>query len=278
MPSPFPGMDPYLEDPRVWPDFHDRLATEISNILNASLPAPYYSPLGVWSEVGIAEGEALGWIVPDVAVARRPGGTVGHGGVAVLEQARGDVAQAYEVDVLTEAIRHRVVEIRDSSRGHSLVTLIEILSPSNKRPGRDREAYERKRQEVLDSDASLIELDLLRGGARVLPEPRLDDFVGRIDPPPDYLVLVNRAWRRRAASMGVSVFPVGLREWLPCIPVPLREGMPEVPLDLQFVVNRTYDHGPYRRSLDYDQPPSPPLAGADAEWAAARVREAWGGR
>ncbi|MBV8077286.1 MAG: DUF4058 family protein, partial [Planctomycetaceae bacterium] len=55
MPSPFPGMDPYLEAPYIWPDFHDRLASEISGHLNQTLPNPYYARLEMRQELGIVE-------------------------------------------------------------------------------------------------------------------------------------------------------------------------------------------------------------------------------
>ena len=173
-----------------------------------------------------------------------------------------------------EPIRHLFVEIREPTRGHKLITRIEILSPANKRRGPDHEAYRKKQGEVLDGDANLIELDFLRAGARVLPNAEIVAFLGQSDPPPDYLVLVSRAWRRVDAGMGYEAFPRGLRECLPCIPIPLHEGEPEVPLDLQFVANRAYDSGPYGRgAVDYSRPPEPPLAGPDAEWAAALIRE-----
>jgi hypothetical protein len=82
------------------------------------------------------------------------------------------------------------------------------------------------------------------------------------------VVLVNRAWRRVDATSAYQVFPVPLTEPLPCIPVPLREGQDEVPLDLQFVFQRAYDSGPYRRgAVDYTCPPEPPLPDELATWA-----------
>jgi Protein of unknown function (DUF4058) len=93
----------------------------------------------------------------------------------------------------TDAIRHHFVEIRDSAHAHKLITLLEIVSPSNKRAGPDREAYDAKQREVLKSDANLIELDLLRGGRRILPELTLDALIQELEPPPAYVVLVNRA-------------------------------------------------------------------------------------
>ena len=140
--------------------------------------------------------------------------------------------------------------------------MIEILSPSNKRPGPDRDAYRAKQDEVLASDASLIEIDLLRGGDHVLPDVNLSAFVSQIDPPPDYLVLVSRAWKRAAGGVGYEVFPCGLREWLPCVPVPLKEGEAAVPLDLQFVANRAYAGRPLPpRRGRLREAPRPPARG-----------------
>jgi hypothetical protein len=172
-----------------------------------------------------------------------------------------------------EPIRHLFVEIRDPTRGHKLVTLIEIVSPSNKE-GTDRVAYETKQREVLKSDASLIELDLLRGGKRILPDPSLAAMILQLKPSPAYAVLVNRAWRRRGGVGAYQVFPIGLRDPLPCISVPLTEGEEEILLDLQDVFDWAYDTGPYLLgAIDYDGPPAPPaLDDQDAAWAAELTR------
>ncbi|MFI5453835.1 MAG: DUF4058 family protein [Isosphaerales bacterium] len=278
MPSPFPGMDPYLEAPHIWPDLHDALAGEIRNELNQTLPSPYYARLELRPELGIIEQSGTPQrIIPDVTVVRHPRllSASERGGVTVLVQPRRDISRSVGLTIRTDLIRHHFVEIRDPAQGHKLITLIEILSPSNKQPGPDRESYERKQREVLESDANLIELDLLRGGRRILPELNVEALVRHLDPPPAYLVLVNRAWRRDGAEVEYEAFPVSLREWLPCVPVPLKQGEAEVPLDLQFVFNRAYDGGPYRRgAVDYaSPPPDPPLGAAEAAWAAELTRE-----
>lgn len=164
--------------------------------------------------------------------------------------------------------RHLSVEVRDPRRRHKLITFIEIVSPSNKIAGLDRESYLEKHREVFASDASLIEIDLLRGGRRLLPNPRVQQRLSELDPTPDYLVLANRAWTRGEGVGEWDLFAISLREMLPVISVPLRVNEPEVPLDLQHVFNRTYDGGPYQRgALDYSSPPHPPLAEADYTWA-----------
>jgi hypothetical protein len=272
MPSPFPGMDPYLEAPDIWPDFHDRLAGEISAELNRALPAPYYARLEMRPEVGIVdEGGYTRRIVPDVAVVERTPRQEGSGQVAVLDTPRTTVSPSIEWTVHSEPIRHAFVEIRDPTKGHKLITLIEIASPSNKRPGMDRRAYIQKQREVLDSDANLVELDLLRGGERLLMDQLTAEYT-RMQPRPDYLVLVNRAWRRIVALAAYQVFAITLKQTLPCISVPLREDL-EVPLDLQFVFKQVYDAGPYRRgAVNYSEAPVPPLEGNDATWAEEILR------
>lgn len=274
MPSAFPGMDPYLEAPEIWPDLHDALANEIRGWLNQRLPAPYYARVEMRPEVGIVEDAAISRrIIPDVAVARLPQVPATQTKVAVLEAPRSITQQQHEVIVFLDPFRHKLVEIRDPSRGHELVTLIEIVSPANKLPGPDRRAYLQKQQEILQSQTSLVELDLLREGQRLLPHRELEQAVQQMSPVPEYLVLINRAWKRTGPSTAFDLIPVLVTEPLPCIPVPLRQGQPEVPLDLQVVFTRAYESGPYARgAVDYEQPLQPPLRAELASWVEQLVR------
>ena len=282
MPSPFPGMDPYLEAPDIWPDLHDALGGGIRNLLNEMLPAPYYARVEMRQELGIIEEPgARQRIIPDVAVVSRPSPVPEptaapqseSGGVSVATLIRREVSHALRLRIQIEPIRHPFVEIRDPSRGHKLITLIEILSPSNKRSGPDRVAYESKQREVLESDANLIELDFIRGGKRILPDLGLRTMIDRLEPPPAYVILSNRGWRR-ARAFDYDVYPIGLRDKLPCIAIPLKEGEAEVPLDLQYIFDRAYDTGPYRRgAVDYAGPvPAPALEEADGAWAVEITR------
>lgn len=269
---PFAGMDPYLESPEIWPDFHERLGTLISEILNENLPAPYYARLEMRAELGIIfEGGVERRIVPDITVVTHPLPVTSPARVAVLEQTRAPVTEGYKVRIHTEPLSHHFVEIRDGTRGHKLVTLIEIVSPTNKRPGPDRRAYEVKQREVLESDAHLIELDLIRAGNRLLPYPDLEDAVYQLAC--DYLVLVNRSNLRGDSWMDYTLYPIDVREVLPVIPVPLLGNDPDVPLDLQFVAQRAYRGGPYWRALDYTKPPpAPPFQPEKMEWIDACLR------
>jgi Protein of unknown function (DUF4058) len=274
MPSPFPGMDPYLEATEIWPDLHQRLATHLSGELNRCLPRPYYARVEMRAELAIVteEGRAERPIIPDVFVMRRsdPQSTA----AAVLTSTERSISRWVEFNLSEESFHHYFVEIRDSTQSHFLTTLIEILSPSNKRPGPDRNHYSRKQREVLESDTNLVEIDLLRTGRRVLPTPGLASNVSRLEPPPDYVVFSSPAWRRGSTALGYRAFPFSVREILPCIAIPLKELLPEVALDLQRVFDRAYDDGPYQRgAIDYSRPPDPPLADDDALWADALLVE-----
>ena len=272
--SPFPGMNPYLEAPDIWPDFHDALATTIRAMLNVALPNPYYARLQKRPELGIVlSGGVSHRIIPDVTVLRQPqsphpGGPGGE--AAVLDKARTEATTGIELRVHTDPFQHRFVEIRDSERGHKLITLIEIVSPANKRPGPDQRAYESKQEEILSSDANLIELDLLRSGQRLLPYPDLVAAIETLEH--DYLVLLNRSALREGTWMDYTLYPVQLPEPLPCIPVPLDGEASDVLLDLQIAANRVYREGPYARAIDYSVDVEPPLAEAEARWVDERLR------
>ncbi|HUG93887.1 MAG TPA: DUF4058 family protein [Planctomycetaceae bacterium] len=277
MPSPFPGMDPWLEAPDIWPDLHEAFAAEIRRELNRRLPARYYARLEMRPEIGIVgdadEPLSVRRIVPDVALAEHEMvSTAAEAvGTAVLAEPRMEVSPSVEVRLPGERLKHQFVEIRDADRDHALVTLLEIASPANKRRGADRDAYLMKQSEVLDSDVSLVEIDLLRGGDRLIGGADSELLARMAGRHPDYLVGVSRSWRR-AADSTLQVFACTVRETLPCIPVPLREGEAEVVLDLQYCFQQAYDAGPYRRgAVDYRQPPRPPLSPEDTAWAAERL-------
>jgi hypothetical protein len=277
MRSPFPGMDPYLESPDIWPDFHDQLAGQIARQLNHTLPRPYYARLVMRPEVGIVGEQSSRKIVPDVAIVRPlPSPTGIPAGPAVVDRPRTELSPSVRVVVHNEPLRHHFVEIRDADRDHQLVTLIEIASPSNKRPGPDRRAYESNQQEILGSDTSLIEIDLLRTGLPLVGGAMLSESLGRLQPQPDYLIGISRAWQR-GATLDYELFSVRLRDPLPCVPVPLRQGELEVPLDLQYAFDQVYADGPYARgAVDYRVPPDPPVPAELDDWLADCL-EQWHG-
>ena len=150
------------------------------------------------------------------------------------------------------------LEIRDR-RDRQLVTVIELLSPANKRPGGDRDQYLAKRQEILGSTAHLVEIDLLRGGQR----PPVEELPGC-----DYCVLVSRSELRPR----VGLWPLRLHDRLPVIPIPLRAPDPDAQLDIQAVLDDIYDKAHYATYV-YDGSPVPPLSREEETWARQFVPE-----
>ncbi|MBB6048372.1 DUF4058 family protein [Armatimonas rosea] len=259
MPSPFPGMDPYLEDRRVWEDFHTTFLVTLRAALKPLLPSDFVARLE--ERVYIVEWEHR--FRADVAVVRRerPDSNSG-GGVATLERTHLATPPRY-LRVYEETAREVFLEIRRVREPGEVVTVIELLSPANKESGRGREEYLRKQHDLLTSDAHLIELDFLRSGEYTLAprEAALRREYGHWD----YLISLHRA----PAVPGFhdfAVWPLTLRDRLPEILVPLTDNLPDLALDLQAVFNRTYDEGP-TETLDYTQPCNPPLSESDAEWA-----------
>lgn len=259
MPSPFPGMDPYLEHPIIWPDVHSRLAGEISDQLAPRLRPRYIARLTRREIMDEPDEEELRVMLPDVAVVRRPS-------VEPLPQAGGPAvvippAPTKSVNVMTVPFRQISIEIRDTASG-LLVTAIEMLSPANKRAGSEgRETYLRKRNNLLASTTHLLEIDLIRRGERLPLDPS--------PPPAPYYVVLSRQDQRPEAD----VWPIQLQDPLPVVPVPLLSPDPDVPLDLGAVLTAIYDRAGYDLDTDYSKDPFPPLEGEDALWAAELLRE-----
>jgi hypothetical protein len=249
MPSPFPGMDPFIEG-QVWTGFHHHLIAEINAALVPQLRPRYRAY--VEERVYVSHEDAVDTHTsrPDVTVARPAGGS-GEGGVATAVL----TAPLTVALPIPEEVREPYLEVR-LGETREVVAVIEVLSPGNKRPGGDgRREYLQKRDDVLRSGAHLIEIDLLRGGERL---PTLRPLPER-----DYILLVSRAARRPTAE----VWPVGLREPLPHLPVPLAGRDPDAVLDLQAAVTAVYDRAGYDYLLDYAAPVSPPLPAEDEAWA-----------
>lgn len=281
MPSPFPGMDPFLEDVGIFPDLHNSLAAGIRDALNQSLPRGYFARLEARPEIGFADrdGSDPRTVIPDVTVLRPvtgPAAVESGSAAAVAEPSTPVRARSYEVEIRDDVFDHQFVEVREAKGGQKLVTLIEIVSPTNKRPGRDRRAYLKKQREVRAGDANTVEIDLLRAGRRLLTSRQLAEVIDGIEPPKDYLVVVSRYWRRLGGAVGFQLYPFGVRDPLPEVEIPLREyEVEQVILDLQAVFTRAYDSGPYRRgAVDYNAAPTPPLPADDAAWADQLLRRA----
>lgn len=249
MPSPFPGMDPYIEQSKLWVDFHNRLADEISAQLNRKIRPDYFARLTLYTTyevVGISQVQRQS-IRPDVGVLLREQAVRYAPQVAVIEKAPVEslVENEVQVDLLSVEIYHTADEV--------LVTAIEILSPVNKQPSHEAYTdYLRKRRELLHSEVHLMEIDLLRAGTR----PRLSQPV----PPAPYYVMLSRANRRP----DVEVWPLQLQAKLP---VPLLAPDSDAPLDLGQAVVAVYERGGYDVQIDDAQPvPPPALPNEETAW------------
>ena len=273
MPSIFPGMDPYLEAPWIWPSFHNSLADQIQMLLNEKLPKNYFAQLEARSELGIRPVKRI--IAPDVAIihtgrrVRRP--DADEGGVAIAVEEDLAVSTAIRVDFIDEPVTMTAVAIRNTQTANEVVTLIEILRPSNKRPGSDRDHYIQRMKDILSgSITSLIEIDLLRTGKRTWERSDIiEETLEELETPTDYLVMTSRSWSRSGADM----HPISMCLPLPVIGVPLRQDEPDVPLNLQTAFQRAYDGGPYRRgAVDYSRPPYPALNEDQDKWRAELMK------
>ncbi|MFQ5594922.1 MAG: DUF4058 family protein [Anaerolineae bacterium] len=253
MPSPFPGMDPYLEG-SLWTSVHFSFSAEIARQLAPKLRPRYLVLPAERFVMEIPEGVAVTTadIYPDVGVADAGPPPSGSSGTAVAS------APLRLATMIPSPVPHVTIEIRDTAN-RKLVTAIEVLSPTNKR-GNGREEYVAKRQRILLSTAHLMEIDLLRTGQRVPMEQPLPDV--------PYFVFLSRAESRPLTE----VWPIALDEPLPVVPLPLLAGDPDVPLDLQLAFTTVYDELGYDLAVDYMRPPEVPLQGQAAAWAQERVR------
>ncbi|MEM8602704.1 MAG: DUF4058 family protein [Cyanobacteria bacterium P01_H01_bin.121] len=257
MPSPFPGMDPYLEG-YLWPDVHSALASKIRQQLTPLLRPRYIARLEVYLAEDPFPEDELGILYPDVevlAIAQQQPAQPNANTNSTLTITPPTLA----LPVLQQIqVRVTSVEIRDAA-GNRLITSIEILSPVNKRePGLS--AYRRKRQGLYEANVHLLELDLLRRGKRPFAQPRLPDV--------PYCIALTRA-----QSQQIAIWPVELPSLLPTVAVPLQSQDSDVPLDLQAALQAVYDEAAYDLSLDYSQSAPPPaFTPADVAWIQQQVQ------
>ena len=238
----FPGMNPYLENPELWAEVHFGLIAVLARSLNSVITPKYRAAVEkrVYSDsllVGI----------PDVSVVQRGTET------DVPKRTTATLSEPLLVTVpITEETQERFLEIREVGTG-MVVTVVEVLSPKNKRSGEGKLKYDAKRQTVLNSTAHLMEIDLLRTGE---PKP----VAGGV--PSDYRILVSRANRRPAAEL----YPFNLRDAIPRFLLPLRSEDDEPIVDLSTVLDLVYQEAALDLAIAYDQQPIPPISDDDFGW------------
>jgi len=261
MPSPFPGMDPFIEVCGLWEDFHPKLIGEIERALAAVVPDRYFVGLGTRSYIVVAgsEGKESHPFLPDVGVASAAGESAAKetAGAETTTESQAVGMQAF----VAEPFRETFIEILEDDPKRRLVTAIEVLSPSNKRRrSKGRKLYLRKRQALLLGAANLVEIDLLRGGQHM---PMMTPW-----PDSPYRLLVSR----QEHAPYCTVWPAHFQRPLPIIPVPLASPDKAIQLDLQPLVNAVYARARYANHLDYSRPLQPALTENESAWLAEQLR------
>jgi hypothetical protein len=265
MPGPFPGMDPYLEHPMRWRGVHGLLCAMLVQELNTLLPDAFAARMDERLYV-LPSGQA---IYPDTVLVDSPPRALAAAGRSP-DRASSDtvlVTPPYVFFAEPEEVHEPFVEIVTADGREQVVTLIELLSPSNKAAGSvGQSEYRRKQQQALAAPLHLLEIDLLRGGAHTVAMPRASLLARKTF---DYVVCLHRA----GDGPRYECWLFTLRERAPQILIPLSDGFADVILDLQTCIDRVYDAGRYARTIDYQVEPEPPLSRGPSEWIDARLRE-----
>jgi hypothetical protein len=256
MRSPFPGMNPYLEAPALWSEVHSWLIVELARMLNQRITPKYRAAV----EKRVYE-ESILVGIPDVSVVRQRSNLASQPQSTTMTLSQPVLVALPESETTIE----RYLEVREVATG-DVVTVVEILSPKNKRfsmgeaapTGEGRDQYLSKRQKVLGSQSHLVEIDLLRGGEAL---PMQDAGTSH------YRVLVSRVEQRPIAEL----YPFNLRDRLPCFGLPLRSGDESVPIDLNVLMQMVYESAALDLAIDYEQQPIPGLSQDDFDWVQETV-------
>lgn len=255
MPTPFPGMDPYLERNYLWGGVHTRLIVAIADELSIKIRPRYRVEIERRTYMSVVPaGDPIG--EPDVFVIYSSGASP----APTAQVATAGVLPRIGELPLPEEVTERYLEVREVKTGE-VITVIELLSPKNKNKGEGRRQYEEKRLKILGSGTHLVEIDLIRAG---VPLPVRVGGNGRHS---DYRMIISRAKARPRAD----VYLFSVRDPIPDIPIPLRPGDVEPILPLNRVLHELYDRAGYDLAIDYSQPPEPRLSPEDSQWAAELI-------
>lgn len=216
MPSPFPGMDPFLEDDKVWPAFQHHLTASLYQILLPNLIDRYRARIG-------------------------------------------QRQYATEMPLFTSVIREEhceeFIEVRQRN-DNRLVTLIEVVSPTNKTTAVGRDAYHERRREARSQSASIVEIDLVLQGKPML------DYSREGLPEWHYAVTVTRAMQPERHE----IYTATLQKRLPRFKLPLALDDRDTVMDLQAAFTRSFDQGGFGAQLDYQSGPKSVAEDADRRW------------
>jgi len=250
----FPGMNPYLENPELWSEVHFGLISVLARVCNAEASPTLNAVITPKYRAAVEKriyADSLLVGIPDVSVFQRRTETGTE--TAEPQKITATLSKPLVVTVpIVEETQERFLEIREVGSG-AIVTVVEVLSPKNKRTGEGRVKYDAKRQTVLNSTAHLVEIDLLRTGE---PKPMAGGVTS------DYRILVSRANRRPAAEL----HPFNLRDPLPRFLLPLRPTDQEPVIELQTLLERIYQEAALDLAIDYSTQSVPPLPEPDFQW------------
>ena len=260
MPSPFPGMNPYLEHPSLWSGVHHRLITAIANDLAPQIRPKYIA--AIEEQVYEINGKRSLLVgIPDVSVQQSGAATDIDRKNQSNIVAASTATQPIEVTLpMPEILTESFLEIRAVATGE-VIAAIEILSPKNKQSTLGRLQYETKRQKVLASQTHFVEIDLLRQGE---PTPVISPAVSS-----DYRILISRSDTRPQANL----YAFNLPDKIPLFTLPLHDGDTEPIVDLHKLIDEIYNQGGYDLRLDYNDQPPPPLSEVNADWISRLLRD-----
>ena len=252
-----PGMDPCLESPALWPEVHSRLIVAIADTLNPKILPKYRASIEqrVY-DLDLEDSLLVG--IPDVTVAQHKGTsqmpiqstTSEPKAIAVVEKTSDPLSVMIPMPI---EVKERYLEIKSVQTGE-VVTVVEILSPANKRPGKGRNAYLDKRLNVLGSMSHLVEIDLLRNHQ---PMPLSKGHVQS-----NYRMLVSRCEQRPRAEL----YAFNLNDKIPQFQLPLKAEDTEPTVDLKALIDDIYSKAGYEVLIDYALSPVPPLTAQEIEW------------
>ena len=253
MPCPFPGMDPYVEHPTLWPGVHNGLIAALQLALAPQLRPRYY--IALEERVYVTEPDQRAFVGrPDLAVVGHPEAE------SALQPAPAEPSVLTVRVPLPDEVRETYLEVRETGTDY-VITVLEVLSPTNKRPGRGRRIYEDKRLDVLATRTHLVEIDLIRAGE---PMPILGN--GNVSA---YRILVSRGDHRPNATL----YAFSVRQAIPTFPLPLKPADREPLVDIGQLLHDLYDRASYDLRLDYTGEPEPPLPAAEALWSDQLLRQ-----
>lgn len=253
MSYPFPGMDPWLEQPALWRDVHHSLISALRDDLSPRIRPRYFLAVETHTYVTIPPGLPPTSRYPDAMIIHR-------GGAPIATTTPAPTSPFITVELPRhDPLIEGYLEVRLVPTGE-VVTVIELLSHTNKSLGHARDEYIEKRQSILDSHVHFVEIDLLRANP---PMPYANTHTS------DYRVFM----RRREKPFQARVYPFNVREAIPTFPLPLLLDDEEPLVELGALIARVYERASYDLVIDYTRPPDPPLRQADAEWAHAQMEQ-----